>query len=240
MSVIDEILVLLDDGNAVELSFIREKIKGKTLQTVSSTLGRLEAKGWISIKKEKKQKLFQITSLGQEEVTKNLSRIKELKKLKTWNGSWQIVVFNIPEKNRYARDVFRTKLESIGFGKIQGSLWISARAHDEDLNEIIKKLKINNFVTVFNTGKLSESDGLDLANKFEWDWKNLNAEYKKFIDNSKRFLKSKKDNFEARVLVYNYAKILKLDPQFAEEIQPKDYLGNKAYEMYEKVRTFCY
>ncbi len=240
MSVIDEILVLLDDGNAVDLNFIKEKINGKTLQTISSTLGRLQAKGWISAKKEKKSKLFQITDIGQEEVTKNLAQIKELKDTKKWNGSWQVVVFNIPEKTRYARDTFRTKLESLGFGKIQGSLWISCQNHSEKLNEIIKQLKINNYVTVFSTGKLSGADGQLIANKFEWDWKNLNSEYKKFIDAAKKFLRSKKDSFEARALVYNYAKILKLDPRFAEEIQPKDYLGAKAFEIYEKIREYCY
>jgi DNA-binding transcriptional regulator PaaX len=45
---------------------------------------------------------------------------------------------------------------------------------------------------------------------------------------------------EAKKLVYQYAKILDLDPRFPLELQPKNYLGKKALETYLKIRPYCY
>ena len=40
-----------------------------------------------------------------------------------WDGRWRIVIFDIWERRREARDRLRTRLQTIGFVKVQNSVW---------------------------------------------------------------------------------------------------------------------
>lgn len=52
-------------------------------------------------------------------------RIKEMKVSKQpWDGKWRIVIFDIPEKVRRARDALRKKLRDFGFYELQKSAFI--------------------------------------------------------------------------------------------------------------------
>lgn len=44
-------------------------------------------------------------------------------KERTWDGRWRIVIFDIWERRREARDRLRTRLQAIGFVKVQDSVW---------------------------------------------------------------------------------------------------------------------
>lgn len=239
MTIIDELLIILENGKKFTLSEIKKLLPKRSLQTISSTLGRLVAKQFVSIVKTDKINSYLINERGLDLINQTLSNIKYNQNLK-WNGSWQIAIFNIPEKIRYARDTFRIKLTNLGFGRILNSLWISSQDKTGEIKQIGKDLKIEKYITLINTGKTKDTDNKNIANRFEWDWDSLNKNYKNFINQSKLFFISRKNNFEAKKLVYQYAKILNLDPQFPKELQPKNYLGTKASEMYLKIRPYCY
>ena len=44
-------------------------------------------------------------------------------KERKWDGRWRIVIFDIWERRREARDRLRTRLQAIGFIKVQNSVW---------------------------------------------------------------------------------------------------------------------
>lgn len=48
----------------------------------------------------------------------------EIKKPKLWDGKWRIVVFDVPEKIRAARDALRMKLRELGFYELQKSVFV--------------------------------------------------------------------------------------------------------------------
>ncbi|MCL5795510.1 MAG: BlaI/MecI/CopY family transcriptional regulator [Patescibacteria group bacterium] len=239
MTIIDELLIVLENGQIFSLEQIKKLLPDRTLQTVSSTLGRLVAKKYVDTIKTGKNIQYKINERGLNLVNGELSNIKFIRQNK-WNGSWQIAVFNIPEKIRYARDIFRIKLTNLGFGRVLNSLWISCWNRSNEIMDIAKELKIEKYINLINTGKTKEADNKNIIENFEWDWNNLNKEYKKFINQSRLFFLSRKNSLEAKKLVYQYAKILDLDPRFPEELQPKKYLGKKAFEIYLKIRPYCY
>ncbi len=54
-----------------------------------------------------------------------------------WDGRWRIVIFDIQESRKTSRDKLRLMLETIGFLKLQASVWIYP--HDcEDIINLIK------------------------------------------------------------------------------------------------------
>jgi len=240
MSIIDELMILLDENGQLSIEDIRAAIPNRTFQIISSSLGRLQTRGWVKSSKNQSKIFFEITQAGSNEVTQTLSEIKKINS-KTWNGSWQIVVFNIPERERFRRDTLRQKIEKLGFGRIENSLWLSPRDNSSYLDKIIHDLKIKNYVTYFNTGKLNSEESLKISQKFQWDWPGLDKKYRDFIFKAKNFIAyGKKNVYNARLLVYYYAKILLDDPKFPESINPKDYLGQKAFSLYNKIRPYCY
>lgn len=49
----------------------------------------------------------------------------ELKKPKTWDGKWRVVIFDIPEKHKRVREIFRMRLRQLGLYQMQESVYIS-------------------------------------------------------------------------------------------------------------------
>ena len=68
--------------------------------------------------------MVELTSAGQKILSRlSLGQLKPPKP-KRWDRQWRIVIFDIPERRRKIRDHLRMMLESIGFLKLQESVWI--------------------------------------------------------------------------------------------------------------------
>ncbi|OHA39967.1 MAG: CRISPR-associated endonuclease Cas2 [Candidatus Taylorbacteria bacterium RIFCSPLOWO2_12_FULL_47_20] len=61
----------------------------------------------------------------------------KLKKPKRWDGKWRVLVFDIPERNRALRNKIRDTLASIGFIRLQDSVWV----YPYDCEDLISLLK---------------------------------------------------------------------------------------------------
>lgn len=91
--------------------------------------GLLENKnGQLKITQGGKRYLFRCLSLGDN---------KELNKNKKWDGKWRVLIFDIPESRRFDRTSIRQALISIGFMRLQDSVWI----YPYDCEEIVSLLK---------------------------------------------------------------------------------------------------
>lgn len=87
------------------------------------------------LKRMRKQKLVEITEIEgtpvvritQKGMTRALSfKLEEMKikKPKAWDKKWRMVVFDIPEKLKTLREIFRDRLKSLGFFRLQDSVFI--------------------------------------------------------------------------------------------------------------------
>lgn len=236
MSIIDKILIILDDNIEKSLEEIRKNIFNYSKQTINSSIGRLISKGYIVQKNSK----YQITTKGQNLITDNLKLIKNFTKRKI-NKKIYFLMFNIPEKNRINRDVLRIYLKNNGFGRLHNTLWIALNRNINKLNKFIKSLDINsNNIIIFETN-LDEKNYNIVIKNTNWDLNQLNKKYLKFINTTKKFISSKNKNItEARFLVYNFSKIIKSDPLLLKEYQDNKYQGFLAYSYYLKIRKYCY
>lgn len=48
-----------------------------------------------------------------------------LEKPKKWDKEWRVIIFDIPEKYKRVRDVFRLRLKQLGLYKLQDSVYVS-------------------------------------------------------------------------------------------------------------------
>lgn len=119
--------------NTLQLLKYAPGMRGRYLSRIEQSRKRLQARGLISIRDGKTPML----SDAGERVLLQLEAGEALKKPKRWDGSWRIVIFDIAERRRSARDRLRNMLTRIGFQKLQDSVW--AYPYDcEDLITLIK------------------------------------------------------------------------------------------------------
>lgn len=81
------------------------------------------------------------------------------------DGIWKLVIFDIPEKQKYVRVVLRAKLKSLHFKKWQNSIWVSPFALDQEIEDELKQLSKKFFVRLIKTKDINES--ADLEKMFE-------------------------------------------------------------------------
>lgn len=92
---------------------------------ISSSIHYLKRKQLVEVYQTKTGKFIELTDAGKRELTKYFIQNRlELPKDRVWDGRWRVVVFDIPESNKYGREVFRDTLKRLGFVKLQKSVFV--------------------------------------------------------------------------------------------------------------------
>ena len=118
-------------------------VKKKLYETTYSSnksLSKLIKKGLIEIKTENGVKYVSLTKLGRRkiDIENAISNPRTVGK-KRWDKRYRLIIFDIPETKRKARDKFREYMHAFGFLRIQDSVWLSPY----DCEELIDLLKID-------------------------------------------------------------------------------------------------
>lgn len=90
------------------------------------TLKRLKGQKYISVNEDEEGNVtVRITKQGMTRALSYKLESMELQKPKKWDGKWRVVVFDIPEKYKGLRDVFRMRLGQLGLHQLQESVYVS-------------------------------------------------------------------------------------------------------------------
>ena len=105
-----------------------------------------------------------ISDNGKNRILKyNIENLK-IKKPKRWDGLWRIVIFDIPESKKKARDAVSGKLKAIGMMPIQKSVFICPYNCKDEIDFITEIFEITPFVRFITANEIDIS--LDLKRKF--------------------------------------------------------------------------
>lgn len=77
------------------------------------------------------------------------------------DGIWKLVIFDIPEKQKYVRAVLRAKLKSLHFKKWQNSIWVSPYKLDDEIEEELKELSKKFFIRLIKTTEINNTNDLE-------------------------------------------------------------------------------
>ena len=106
-------------------------------QGVKKSLTRLIKKGYVTIETNGDKKLVRLTAKGEKFAALMGEGSLAPKKPKRWDGKWRMLIFDVPEKRKQVRRRIREILHSIGFQRLQDSVWVYP--YDcEDLVTILK------------------------------------------------------------------------------------------------------
>lgn len=85
----------------------------------------------------------------------------ELKKKKS-DGKWRLVIFDIPERNKNARDVFSRKLLQLGLTRLQDSVFVGPYPCKNEIDFLCHFLNISEFVTIVPFNHIERGKSLTL------------------------------------------------------------------------------
>jgi len=116
-------------------------LKGKRFgEQANSAASRLARKGHIRFIEMNGKKFLRITPAGKRALEKmqyEASLREVLKRSHKWDKRWRMIVFDIPERHRTARKRLRDAVRSLGFLRVQDSVWL----YPYDCEDLIVLLK---------------------------------------------------------------------------------------------------
>ena len=113
-----------------KLGLIQNKRQGEIVGTLAS---RLTKKGLLKFN----GKYYELTEEGKKKLRQLELRGYRLVRPRKWDKKWRVVIFDIPEKKKKARDQIRNLFMSAGFTRLQDSVWV----YPYDCEDIIGLLK---------------------------------------------------------------------------------------------------
>lgn len=195
------------------------KVAGLTSIKERNAIYNARKAGWIkkdgTLTKEGREKLNQILPFYQRP--------------RKWDGKWYLVIFDIPEKIKFKREILRGKLKKLGFGQLQASVWLSPFNYLNNILEIIKFYKLEPYVILSETDKLGQEGSRPLAQRV-WKLNKINTKYKEFIQKYSPLKEYSK--FELEV---DFFSILRKDPQLPFDLLSPEWKGEEVHTLYKKL-----
>ena len=130
--------------------YLRKEVKPSNLKR---SLGVLEKRNLIQAKESAIGLDIKITKAGEKYIQKlKINKLKIEKPIK-WDKMWRLVVFDVPEKRKRNRDYFAAHLKTLGFYRLQDSVFVHPYDCKDEIIFIADIYLVSNYV---NYGVLTE------------------------------------------------------------------------------------
>ncbi len=129
--------VMMVAPNTLQLLKYTPLGRRKAAYRVNDSLDRLIRGGYVTFETRNGKKFLRLTPKGETKLAHATAGDMRMVPPRRWDKRWRIVIFDIPESRRKARDLLRDRLIAIGFVRLQASVWVYP--HDcEDVIILIK------------------------------------------------------------------------------------------------------
>lgn len=190
---------------------------------VEDAIRRLVSGGDLKREGRGARAVYRLTERGEERVRERMSRF--LTEPVVWDGKWRLVIFDIEETQRVTRDQLRRFLKSVGFGRLQLSIWISPFPVREILGEFLEKSGLSRAAMVLEADYVSGLENWEVASRV-WGLAELSRRYLSFAYACGH---SKRSNAALRE---EFAKLVVAEPFLPDALLPDDYGREPAFRAY--------
>ena len=122
--------------NVLKLLKYAPGIRSQYSSRVRRSLDNLVLRGYVTRIGKGKDARVEVTQRGRVLLEKIAIGTAGVRKPKKWDGRWRVVIFDISEGRKSTRDMLRRTLLSIGFLKLQHSVWVYPYACEDLINLI--------------------------------------------------------------------------------------------------------
>ena len=226
-------LVLPGDGtawtSAVLAVFARLGVEEKATR---QALMRTAAAGWLDAEKIGRRTRWRLTGSARRLLTDGAERIYSFTgPAPDWDGQWLLVVTRIPEADRRARHVVRTRLSWAGFGSLGAGLWISPHPdREQEARGVLRDAGVARDAHVFVATRTELGDVRDMVAQ-AWNLTAVEAQYEQFIG---EFGDREPQDVLVRQLelVHAWRRFPSVDPALPRELLPARWSGLAAARLF--------
>lgn len=118
---------------------------------------RLADQKMIAVFQKDGETVMRLTDKGTRELLRYQLKEKSLEKWH-WDKKWRLLIFDIEEKRRFARDRIRENMQSFGFVKLQDSVWVYPYECEHIVTLLKAEYKIGKELLYIVAGEI-ENDG---------------------------------------------------------------------------------
>lgn len=214
-------------------------------QAVRAALSRMTRKGWLKSRRVGRHSYYSLTAQGESLLEAGTDRIFSQRQ-PTWDGRWWVLCYRIPERRRRVRARLRRELTWMGFGRLGVAVYISPHDRRRELDELLRRLRIQEHVDLFVGRYEGYTDDRELVRQ-AWDLDGLNRQYAAFLGKYQPLYESDRaamasdaqlapaDCFVRRfMLVHEYRAFPFMDPGLPPELLPGDWLGHQARRLFHQ------
>ena len=220
--------------SAVLAAFERMGVAEKATR---QALMRTSNAGWLSAEKVGRRTRWLLTPAATKMLTDGARRIYSFGALlngtgTAWDGLWVLVQVRIPETDRRARHVVRTRLAWAGFGSLGPGLWISPHAaREQEAMRVLREAGVASGAHVFVARRTGLSETRDMV-AAAWDLPEIEAEYEQFVTEFRSPGVPRDVLLRQLELVHAWRRFPALDPALPRELLPPRWTGTRAAELF--------
>lgn len=127
---------------------------------LNRTLKRLKDQNLIRLKQEGDKTLIGITKKGKIRALKYKFDELKIKKPKKWDRLWRVVIFDIPEEKKIARDALRRKLKDLGFYRLQKSVFIYPYPCRDEIDFVKEVFRVGEYIHLLVVKSVDNEENL--------------------------------------------------------------------------------
>jgi len=134
----------------------------KREERIRRAVARLKKKRQVEIYERDGKTFVELTQAGKKRLLGYQFDDLTLKKPKRWDLIWRVVIFDIPEKKRRARDALTGKLHELEFLKLQKSVWVTPFPCQDEIDFISELLDIGDCLHYIEARSIDDEAKLQL------------------------------------------------------------------------------
>jgi phenylacetic acid degradation operon negative regulatory protein len=214
-------------------------------QSIRSAVSRMCRAGFLKVRHKGARSYYSLTREGLGLLEEGERRIFR-RRGNGWDGKWSGVVYYIPEKRRDARDALRQQLTWMGYGALSTATWVSPHDLSKEVEKLVRKMKIKNYVQVFQAEHLGFTSPKDIISRC-WDLRRIHKKYAEFIAEHRPRLEEYLDRqkngndiepgdyfVERFMLIHAYRRLPIFDPHLPVELLPENWLRSEASGLFRQ------
>ncbi len=229
--------VLPAGGAALTSAFIDALGRlGVEEKAARQALMRTAADGLLTTHRQGRRTLWRLTTTAEQFLTDGAERIYGFQATQPeWDGRWLIVMARVPESERAARHLLRTRLSWAGFGSPAPGVWISTHVdRAKEAEHVLDEAGVRD-AQIFLAEHHAGGDLTTMVRE-AWDVDAVEEAYEEFIA---EFGRSRAGDPLVRTvqLVHAWRRFPRTDPALPAQLLPPRWSGVRAAKVFARRRA---
>lgn len=134
---------------AIAKAYLRnKKYRNSDRRKISQAMSYLKRNRLIVLKEEGDKIIVELSEKGEKKVKQYEFNELKITKPEEWDQKWRIVIFDIPDKKRVARNVLRDKLKNLNFFQLQKSVWAHPYPCENEIKLVAEIFEVSPFINI--------------------------------------------------------------------------------------------